>query len=105
MATLNQVLAEQGKLIGEAKKNLEEAQRKPPTTSSPIAVREATVAELKDRVANLSAAKGDVVRHIDGQIAIYQKEIAVLEKQIEEDKKQQGDQPPTPRPRGRGAKS
>ncbi|RPH79349.1 MAG: hypothetical protein EHM80_08105 [Nitrospiraceae bacterium] len=105
MATLNQMLAEQGKLIGEAKKNLEEAQKKPPASSSPIAVREATVAELKDRVANLSAAKVDVVRQIDGQIATYQKEIAVLEKQIEEDKKQRGDQSPTPRPRTRGAKS
>jgi len=105
MATLNQMLAEQGKLIGEAKKNLEEAQKKPPASSSPIAKTEATVAELKDRIANLSAAKGDVVRQIDGQIATYQKEMAVLEKQIEEDKKQRGDQSPTPRPRTRGAKS
>jgi hypothetical protein len=43
----------------------------------------------------LAAAKTDAVRQIDGQVAAYQKEIAALEKQIEEDKKQQGNQPPT----------
>ena len=101
MATLNQILAEQVKLIGEAKKNLEEAQKKPPTSGGPIAVKEATVAELKARVTGgLTAAKADAVRQIDEQIAAYQKEIAALEKQIEEDKKQQGSQPPTPRRRG-----
>jgi chromosome segregation ATPase len=105
MATLNQILAEQVKLIGEAKKNLEEAQKKPPRSGGPIAGKEATVAELKARVTGLTAAKADAVRQIDEQIAAYQKEIAVLEKQIEEDKKQQGDQPPTPRPRGRGRKN
>ena len=105
MATLNQILAEQAKLVGEAKKNLEEAQKKPPTTGGPIAVKEATVAELKARMTNLTAAKADAARQIDEQIAAYQKEIAALEKQIEEDKKQQGDQPTPPRSRGRGAKS
>ena len=105
MATLNQILAEHGKLIGEAKKNLEEAQKKPPTSGGPIAVKEATVAELKSRLTALTAAKADTVRQIDEQIAAYQKEIAALEKQIEEDKKQQGSQPPTPRRRGRGRKN
>ena len=105
MATLNQMLAEQGKLIGEAKKTLEEAQKKPPTTSGSIDIKTATVAELKGRVTSLIAAKADTVRQFDEQIAGYQKEIAALEKQIEEEKKQQGNQPPSTRPRGRGAKS
>jgi uncharacterized small protein (DUF1192 family) len=97
MATLNQMLAEQGKLIGEAKKKLEEAQKKPPTNSGSIAVKEVTVTELKGRVASLTAAKADTVRQIDEQIAGYQKEIASLEKQIEEEKKQQGNQPLAPK--------
>jgi len=104
MATLNQILAEQGKLIGEAKKKLEEVQKEPPTSSGSIGVKEATVAELKARVANLTAAKADTVRQIDAQIEGYQKDIAALEKQIEEDKKQEGAQSPTPRVRGRSAK-
>jgi phage I-like protein len=104
MATLNQILAEQMKLIGEAKNTLETAQKKPPPTTTPIAVKEATVAEIKSRVANLSATKADVVRQIDQQIASYQAEISVLEKQIEADKKQLGDQPSSPRPRRRGRK-
>jgi hypothetical protein len=104
MATLNQILAEQAKLIGEAKKTLEEAQKKPPTTNGSIEIKEATVAELKVRVTNLTAAKVDTVRQFDEQIAGYQKEITTLEKQIGEEK-QQGVQPPTPRTRGRSAKS
>jgi chromosome segregation ATPase len=105
METLKQILAKQSKLIREAKKNLEEAQKKPPPTSGPITMKQATVAELKARVTNLTAAKADAVRQIDEQIGAYRKEIAVLEQQIEEDKKQQGDQPPPPRPRGRSVKS
>jgi len=105
MATLNQILAEQGKLIGEAKKNLEKAQKKPPQTSDSIAIKEATVAELKTRVTGLTAAEADIVRQLDEQIAGYKKEIAALEKQIEEEKKQKGVQLPRPRTRGRGAKS
>jgi hypothetical protein len=98
MATLNQILAEQVKLIGEAKKTLEEAQKKPPASGGSIAVKEATVTELKSRVVNLTAARADAVRQIDEQIATYKMEIAVLEKQIEEDKKSQGDPSPNPRP-------
>jgi len=105
MATLNQILEEQGKLIGEAKINLEKTQKKPPPSSGTIAIKEATVDELKARVISLTAAKADIVRQIDEQIAGYQKEIAVLEKQIEEEKKQKGVQLPRPRTRGRGAKS
>ena len=105
MATLNQILAEQGKLIGEAKMKLEEAQKKSPTTSGSIEIKTATVAELKTRVTSLAAAKADTVRQFDEQIDGYQKEIAALEKQIEAEKKQQGNQPLAPRPRGRGAKS
>jgi len=96
MATLNQILAEQAKLIGEAKKNLEEAQKKLPTTSGSIAIKAATVAELNIRVENLTAAKDDIERQIGEQIAAYKMEISALEKQIEEDKKQQGNQPPPP---------
>jgi hypothetical protein len=98
MATLNQILAEQAKLIGEAKKALEAAQKKPPTTTAPIAVKEATLADLKSRVANLTAAKADSVRQIDEQIASYQSDISSLDKQIEEDKKKFLDQPMPPQP-------
>ena len=44
MATLNQILAEQTKIIGEAKSSLEAAFKKPPTQAATIAAREATVA-------------------------------------------------------------
>ena len=104
MATLNQILAEHSILIGEAKKTFEEAQKKPPPTIGSIEMKTETVAELKARVTNLTAAKVDVVREIDERIRAYQKEIAALEQQIEEDKKQPGNQPP-PRPRGRSVKS
>jgi hypothetical protein len=106
MATLTQILTEQAKLINGAKKDLEAAQKKAPPTTAPVAVKEATVNDLKARVKSLTAAKADAVRQIDDQIAVYQSEIAALEKQIEEDKKQLTDQPP-PRPgrtRGRRRK-
>ena len=44
MATLNQILAEQMKLIGEAKNTLETAQKKPPPTTAPIAIDTTTTA-------------------------------------------------------------
>ena len=104
MATLSEFLEQQFKMINEAKKTLEEAQKKPPPTSGPNTMREATIVELKARVTNLTTTKDDIVRQMDEQIRAYQKEIAALEQQIEEDKKQPGNQPP-PRLRGRGAKS
>jgi chaperonin cofactor prefoldin len=97
MATLKEILTEQVKLMAEAKKTLEAAQKRPPTTG-PVAAKEATVAELKSRVANLTKAKADAVREFDQQVATYNAEISALEKQIEEDKKRFGDQPSTPRP-------
>ena len=103
MATLNQILAEQTKIIGEAKSSLEAAFKKPPTQAATIAAREATVADLKARVANLTETRAAVTRHIDQQVAGYQSEIVALEKLIEEDKKRFGDQPTPPRPgRGKG---
>ena len=103
MATLNQILAEQAKLIGEAKSSLEAALKKPPTQAATIAVRESTLAELKSRVANLTEAKAALNKQVDQQLAGYQTEISVLEKLIEEDKKRVGDQPTPPRPvRGKG---
>ncbi len=103
MATLNQILAEQAKLIGEAKSSLEAALKKPPTQAATIAAREATVAELKTRVANLTEAKATFTKHVDQQLAGYQAEISALEKLIEEDKKRFGDQPTPPRSvRGKG---
>jgi uncharacterized coiled-coil protein SlyX len=105
MATLNQMVAEQTKVIGEARASLEAAFKKPPTQAATIAARETTVVELKTRVANLAEAKATFTRQIDHQLAGYQAEITALEKLIEEDKKRFGDQPsPTPpRPiRGKG---
>lgn len=103
MATLNQILAEQAKLIGEAKSSLETALKKPPTQAATIAARESTLAELKSRVANLTEAKAALNKQVDQQLAGYQTEISVLEKLIEEDKKRVGDQPTPPRPvRGKG---
>ena len=105
MATLNQMVAEQTKVIGEARASLEAAFKKPPTQAATIVAREATVAELKTRAANLAEAKATFTRQIDQQLAGYQAEITALEKLIEEDKKRFGDQPtPTPpRPiRGKG---
>ena len=98
MATLNQILAEQAKLIGEAKSSLEAAQKKPPTQAAVNIARQATVAELKTRVANLTEAKATFVRQVDQQLATYQAEIAALEKLVEEDKKRFGDQPTPPGP-------
>ncbi len=97
MATLNQILAEQAKMIGEAKSSLEAAFKKPPTQAAPIAAREATVADLKTRVVNLTEAKATVVKQVDQQLATYQAEIAALEKLIEDDKKRFGEQPTPPR--------
>ena len=103
MATLNQILAEQAKLIGEAKSSLEAALKKPPTQAATIAAREATGAELKTRLAKLEEAKASFTRQIDQQLAGYQAEITSLEKLIEEDKKRFGEQPAPPRPtRGKG---
>jgi chromosome segregation ATPase len=96
MATLNQIIAEQAKLIGEAKKTLETAQKRPPATTAPIAAKEATLADLRGRVTNLTNAKNETIKQIDEQIATYQAEISSLEKQIEEDNKRFGGQPPTP---------
>ena len=101
MATLNQIIAEQIKLVGEAKKTLETAQKRPPATTAPIAAKEGTLAEIKGRVTNLINAKNETIKQFDEQIATYQTEIAALEKQIEEDKKRLGDQPPPPRPNPR----
>lgn len=102
MATLNQIISEQAKLVGEAKKTLEIAQKTPPATNAPIAAKEATLAGIKSRVTHLTTAKSETIKQIDHQIATYQAEIAVLEKQIEEDKKRLGNQPPprTKPPRG-----
>jgi hypothetical protein len=87
MATLNQILANQAKLIGEAKGALEEAQRTPPATDVPIELKKATVAELEARVTNLTAAKAEATRKIDEQIDAYKSEIAALKYQIQDDKK------------------
>ena len=103
MATLNQILAEQAKVIGEARASLEAAFKKPPTQAATIAAREATVTELKTRVANLTEAKATFNKQVDQQLAGYQAEISALEKLIEEDKKRFGEQPAPPRPtRGKG---
>ncbi|MBX3347002.1 MAG: hypothetical protein R3B11_13770 [Nitrospira sp.] len=103
MATLNQIVAEQAKVIGEARASLEAAFKKPPTQAATIAAREATVAELKTRMSNLAEAKASFTRQVDQQLAGYQAEISALEKLIEEDKKRFGEQPTPPRPiRGKG---
>lgn len=103
MATLNQIVAEQAKVIGEARASLEAAFKKPPTQAATIAAREATVTELKTRVANLTEAKATFNKQVDQQLAGYQAEISALEKLIEEDKKRFGEQPTPPRPtRGKG---
>ena len=82
---------------------MEAALKKPPTQAATIAAREATVAELKTRLANLAEAKASFTRQIDQQHAGYQAEITSLEKLIEEDKKRFGAQPAPPRPtRGKG---
>jgi peptidoglycan hydrolase CwlO-like protein len=47
-------------------------------------------------VINLTNAKNETIKQIDEEIATYQTEITALEKQIEEDKKRFGGQPPTP---------
>ncbi|MCC6966855.1 MAG: hypothetical protein IT391_11330 [Nitrospira sp.] len=103
MATLNQMVAEQAKVIGEARASLEAAFKKPPTQTATIAAREATVVELKTRMSNLAEAKASFTRQIDQQLSGYQAEITALEKLIEEDKKRFGNQPTPPRPiRGKG---
>ncbi len=103
MATLNQIVAEQAKVIGEARASLEAAFKKPPTQAATIAVREATVVELKTKLSNLAEAKALFNRQVDQQLAGYQAEITALEKLIEEDKKRFGGQPMPPRPtRGKG---
>ena len=98
MATLNQMVADQAKVIGEARASLEAAFKKPPTQTATIAAREATVAELKTRMSNLAEVKASFTRQIDQQLSGYQAEISALEKLIEEDKKRFGEQPTPPRP-------
>ena len=98
MATLNQILAEQAKLVGGAKAALEAAQKRPPTQTAPVAAKEAIVADLKARVAALKETKAELAAQIDQQIATYEAEIAGWEKQIEEDKNRSGDQPRPPKP-------
>ncbi len=103
MATLNQMVAEQAKVIGEARASLEAAFKKPPTQTATIAAREATVAELKTRMSNLAEVKASFTRQLDQQLSGYQAEISALEKLIEEHKKRFGEQPTPPRPtRGKG---
>jgi chaperonin cofactor prefoldin len=97
MATLNRIMAEQVKLISGAKAALEVAQKKPPTVAATIAVRESTILDLKERIANLTEAKATLTAKLDHQIEVYQAQISALEKQIEEDKKRFGDQPTPPR--------
>jgi len=103
MSTLNQILAEQVKLLSGAQAALEAAQKKPPTMAAVMAVRESTIEELKERIANLTEAKATLIAKLDRQIEAYQAQILALEKQIEEDKKRFGEQPTPPRPtRGKG---
>ena len=97
MSTLNQILAEQVKLLSGAQAALEAAQRKPPTMAAVMAVRESTIEDLKERIANLTEAKATLIAKLDRQIEAYQAQISILEKQIEEDKKRFGDQPTPPR--------
>ncbi|WHZ26483.1 MAG: hypothetical protein OJF51_001278 [Nitrospira sp.] len=105
MATLNEILAEQAKLIGGAKAALEAAQKKPPTNQVTITARESTIAELKARIENLTNAKSNIVAQLDQQITAYKVEIAEWEKQIEEDKKSLGEQSAPPRqPKRKGEK-
>lgn len=104
MPTLNQLLAEQVKVISGAKAALEAAQKQPPTAAAAIAARESSIADLRARIADLTEAKATLAARLDRQIAGYQAEITTLEKQIEEDKKRVPDQPTPPRhrkPKGR----
>lgn len=101
MPTVKDILSEQVKLLSEAKKTLEAGQRRPPSLTAPIEAKQATVAELKSRMANLTKAKADAVKEFDEQLETYKTEIAALEKQIEEDKKRLGDEPERPRARGK----
>jgi hypothetical protein len=98
MATLNQILAEQLKLIGGAKAALEAAYKKPPTEAASIASKEVLVKDLKARITSLTEAKAAIAAQLDHQIAAYRAEIAGWEKQIEEDKKRVGEQPAAPGP-------
>lgn len=86
MAKLQQILFEQKNLFMEAKKRLENARNDPPPFDTTVAVREMTLTNLKTRVANLAKAKNEAAQRFDGQIAIYQKDIARLENTIEKDK-------------------
>lgn len=105
MATLNEILEDQAKLIGRAKAALEAAQKKPPTNQVTITARESTIAELKARIENLTEAKANIVTQLDQQIVAYKAEIVEWEKQIEEDKKRFGEQSAPPRqPKRKGEK-
>jgi hypothetical protein len=79
METLNEILKHQAQLIGDAKQTLEKAQRHPPTTTNaPSDLKDATVAELREWVTKLTAAKGNAMQQIDAQIEAYQREIEAL---------------------------
>lgn len=105
MATLNEILEEQTKLISGAKAALEAAQKKPPTNQVTITARESTIAEVKARIENLTEAKSNIVTQLDQQIAAYKAEIVEWEKQIEADKKRLGEQSAPPRqPKRKGEK-
>ena len=85
MATLDQFLSEQAKLLAEAKTALDGARKKPPSLATALDAEEATLTELKSRAAELLKAKTETVRQFDEQLAQVQSEIASLEKQIGED--------------------
>ena len=100
MATVNQMIAEQVKLLSDAQKNLEAAQKKPPAPSAAIEAKEALLVDIKESAANLDRLRAETIKRIDDQIGAYRTEITSLEKQIEEDKKTLRDEPTPPRPRG-----
>lgn len=87
MPTLNEILANQLKLISDAKATLVAAQNKPPTSAAPMAVREASLADLKEHVLNLNKANASAVEKFERQITEHQAQIKVLEQEIAEAKK------------------
>lgn len=90
MATLQQILSEQQKLFAEAKARLEAAHRKPPPVQAAVAVKEKALVNARTRIENLVRAKEDAIQRFNGQIAAYKQDVARLEKEIEQYKKNLG---------------
>jgi len=87
MSTLKQILAEHGKLVAEAQETLGRERAKSPTLQdASLAAKQTALQTLRKRATHLVAAKAKTLQRFDMQLAVYEQEIAALERQLEQDR-------------------